>query len=111
MTPQSEYRLDPARRAAVDELIDLIAQRHPGATFTVAPGEDDPSGTYITAIVDTDDPDEVLDLVIDRMLELQIEQGVPVYVVPVRTPERLARLLEKHSWPRRSHLAPLPSLP
>ncbi len=35
---------------------------------------------------------EVVDLVIDRMLELQLAHGIPVYLIPIRTPERVAAL-------------------
>ncbi len=84
--------LDPARQSAVSELIDLVKQRYPTTAFTVGPGEDDQDVTHITAIVDVDDPDEVVDMVIDRMLELQLDHGVPVYLIPIRTPERVAAL-------------------
>jgi hypothetical protein len=36
-------------------------------------------------MVDVDDPDEVVDLVIERVLSLTIDEGVPVHVPPVRT--------------------------
>ena len=42
------------------------------------------------ATVDVDDPDEVVDLVIDRMLALQIDVGLSVHLIPIRTPERTA---------------------
>jgi hypothetical protein len=42
--------------------------------------------------VDVDDADAVLDIVIDRVMELQIEEGLPVHVIPLRTPERVAAL-------------------
>ena len=74
-------------RAAV-ELQRLIKRQHPSATFDVRPGED-PDGTYIWTIVDTDDPDTVLDCVVDRLLELQIDEELPVHVIPIRTPERV----------------------
>jgi len=48
--------------------------------------------THITATIDVDDPDEVVDLVIDRMLELQLDDGIPVYLIPIHTPERVAAL-------------------
>ncbi len=87
------YRsIDSARQQAVAELIDMVRQRYPTASFEVGPGVDDPEGTFITATVDIDDPDMVTDLTIDRELELQIERGMPVYVIPIRTPERVAAL-------------------
>jgi hypothetical protein len=89
--------------AAVDELEALIRSRYPSATFTVGPATDEPDAVHIIATVDLDDPDEVVDLVIDRMLELQIDEGLPVYVIPIRTPERRAAMLarraaDEHSW-------------
>src|SRR5579871_615628 len=67
---------------AIRELEELIARRYPLATFEVGQG-DDPAGTYLIATVDLDDPDDVMDLVIDRLLELQIDQSLPVYVLPL----------------------------
>jgi hypothetical protein len=84
---------DPCVRAAVAELKELIRRHYPTATFTVGPGEDEPGLVHLMATVDVDDPDEVVDLVIERMLELQLDEGVPVYVIPVRTPERVAAML------------------
>jgi hypothetical protein len=48
--------------------------------------------THITIVVELDDRDEVTDLVMDRILELQLEQGIPLYVIPIRTPQRVAAL-------------------
>lgn len=73
---------------AVAELQRRILEQHPGATFDVELGED-PDGTYIWTTVDTDDPDIVLDCVVDRLLELQIDEGLPVHVIPIRSPARV----------------------
>jgi hypothetical protein len=101
--------LDPARQQAVTELAGMVKQRYPTASFAVGPGEDDPAVTHITTTVDIDDPDEVVDLVIDRMLELQIDEGIPVYVIPIRTPERVAVLRQhQRSWERTAEQIPLP---
>jgi hypothetical protein len=97
-----EATLDPQRRAAIQELTALVAQRYPGTSFVVSPGQDDPEATHIIAAVDVADPDEVVDLVIDRMLTLQIEEGIPVHVIPIRTPERVAALLRKQHHLERS---------
>jgi hypothetical protein len=51
--------------------------------------------------VDVDDPDEVLDLVTDRLLELQLDEGIPIFVVPVHTPERIShtmRQVRQQQW-------------
>ena len=79
-------------RQALEELQGIIEQRYPTATFEVSSGEDDPRVVHLTTIVDLDDPDEVLDLVITRVMELQAEEKLPVYVIPVRTPERVVAL-------------------
>jgi hypothetical protein len=96
--------IDPRVRAAVAELQSMIAARYPGATFVVAPGED-PEGTYVTATVDVADTDEVFDVVVERLLELQVEDGVPVYVLPVRPVERVITELRARDAP--SPLVPL----
>jgi hypothetical protein len=82
----------PTIEQAVSELQHLIKTTYPDVTFEVGPGGDDPDGTYIIATVDLDDPDEVTDLVIDRVVAFQVDHRLPVHVVPVRTPERVAQL-------------------
>jgi len=84
--------MSPQMQQALEELQGLIQKRYPTATFVVSRGEDDPEAVHLTTIVDLDDPDEVLDLVINRMMELQVEDKLPVYVIPVRTPARVAAL-------------------
>ena len=73
----------PRMQAAIEELQRLIQQHYPEATFQVEPG-DDPTGMYILATVDVKDMDAVVDVYIDRLLDLQIDEGLAVYVVPVR---------------------------
>ena len=107
MTHERQPASDRALEQAVAELQQLIATHYPGTTFAVGPGGDDPDGTYLTATVDLDDPDEVMDLVIERVLSLQIEDGLPIHVVPVRTPERVARL--QHHRVSRQHLITPPT--
>ncbi len=82
---------DPRIQKAVKELQGLILGRYPQAIFDVAT-EEDPDGIYLRATVD-EDVDDVLDVVMDRLLEFQVEQNLPVYVMPVRPIESvLARL-------------------
>ena len=33
-------------------------------------------------------------LIMDRMLEMQVHEGLPIYLIPLRTPERIAALRE-----------------
>jgi hypothetical protein len=84
--------LSPKMQHALEELQGIIVQHYPTATFAVSRGEDNPEAVHLTTIVDLDDPDEVLDLVINRLMELQVADKLPVYVIPVRTPERVAAL-------------------
>ena len=47
-------------------------------------GIDDPDAIHLEATVNISDVDEVLDLVMDRMMDIQIDEGVPIFVIPVR---------------------------
>jgi len=105
-----EASLDPRRCGAVQELTALVAQAYPEASFTISSGQDDPETTHIIATVDVDDPDEVVDLVIDRMLAIQIDEGLSVHLIPIRTPERTASYRRPASATGRS-AALLPSRP
>ena len=85
------FALDtPRMQAAIMELQGLIRQHYPNTTFEVVHG-DDPIGMYVLATVDVEDTEAVVDVYIDRLLELQIDAGLAVYVVPVRP---LARVLD-----------------
>ena len=97
---------DPRIVAALAELKELIQGRYLMARFEVVEGED-PEGVRLRTIVDLDDPDEVMDLVLERLLALQIDEGLPVYVIPVRTPERIAARLAERKH-QRVHAPPLP---
>jgi len=74
--------LTPRLQRAVDELQHLIRQVDPLATFQVVPGED-PAGTYVLATVDVEDTELVMDAYMDRLLTLQIDEGLPLYVLPL----------------------------
>ena len=92
---QPSDELAPRARSAVDELEALILDRYPDATFRVTRGPDDPETIHLLAMVDVEDTDAVLDAVVDRMMDLQIEGGLPIYVIPVRPPERVLALRNK----------------
>lgn len=77
----------PDIQAAVAELQGIIRNRYPDAHFDVGIGEE-PLGVYITATVDVEDTDEVRDLYTDRIVELQVEERLPVYVITVRPSHR-----------------------
>ena len=44
----------------------------------------DPAGTYVLATVDVEDTELVMDAYMDRLLTLQIDEGLPLYVLPLR---------------------------
>jgi hypothetical protein len=95
MTPEHVLPLDPRTRQAIGELQGLIARRYPTASFEVARAADDPAGIHLVAVVDVEDPNEVADLVVDRVVELQVEERIPIHVIPLRTPERVAASLRE----------------
>src|SRR5436305_349516 len=82
----------PHIQQALDELQRMILQHYPDATFAVSRGEDDPKSIHLNATVDVEDTDEVLDVVIDRVLDLQVEEGLPIHVIPLRP---IGRVLEE----------------
>ena len=86
---------DPRTQDAIEEIQGVIAKHYPTASLSVDPGFD-PDGTYITATVDVDDTDDIYDLVIHRLGQLQVDEGLPLYLSVVQTPERLERLLAEH---------------
>jgi hypothetical protein len=82
---------------AVQELKGLIAARFPQAAFVVEEGCD-PKGLYLVTTVDITDTDEVMAVVGDRLVELQVTEGLPVYVTPLRPVTRvLAQLREREA--------------
>jgi hypothetical protein len=95
MNQEREETLDPRIQGAIDELRQTIRQRYPNAQFQVERGQDEPENIHLITTVDLDDPEEVLDLVLDRMIELEVDERIPVYVIPVRTPERILAELKQ----------------
>lgn len=99
---------EPASRmdSAIAEMKALILARYPEATFESELGKD-PDGTWLTVTVDVDDTDEVFDVVVARLLDMQVEEGIPLYVIPVRPIERI--IAELHN-PVPAWKQPLPFL-
>jgi hypothetical protein len=87
----------PVMHKAVNELKSLITERFPQAAFVVEEGFD-PEGIYLVTTVDIVDTDEVIDAVGDRLVELQVDEGLSVYVTPLRPIERVvAQLREREA--------------
>ncbi len=92
MTTLQTYS-NPRMMAAIDEITGIIRSTYPDTTFTVdVDVVESQESVFVTAVVDVDDPDEVVDCFIDRVLALQIDEGLPLHVVPIRTPDRRDRL-------------------
>ena len=97
MRQESHVPLPPRMEEAVKELKGLITKRFPQASFVVEEGFD-PKGTHLVTTVDIADTDEVVDVIGDRLVELQVTEGLPVYVIPLRPIERvIAQLREQEA--------------
>lgn len=70
-------------KRAVNELKTAILSRYPDATFKVEPGED-PEGIYIITTVHLEDGTEVFDVIGDRLVDMQVDEGLPIHVIPVQ---------------------------
>jgi hypothetical protein len=90
---------------AIEELKRLITERFPDASFVVEEGFD-PEGTYLVTTVDIADTDEVIAVVGDRLVELQVDEGLPIYVTPLRPIDRVIAELRN-----REQTTPPASLP
>ena len=88
MTIEDHMPPTPQVEKALGELKGLIVERFPHATFVAERG-DDPPGTYLVVTVDVEDTDEVYEVVAERLLELQVEEGLRLYVTPIRPVERV----------------------
>ena len=93
MSVERALEHDPRLLAVASELRALIVARYPEATIELMTG-DDPPGLYLVPTVDVDDTEEVAEVVADRLLALQVDEELPIYVFPVRP---LARVLAEAS--------------
>ena len=97
--PEEQPITDPRLLAAVNKLEELVRSHYPEATFSVGHGTDDPEAVHIYATVDLEDTEPVVDVVIERELEL-LAEGPPVHVIPLPTPERNAAILRAQQQAR-----------
>jgi hypothetical protein len=103
MTPEHQFPLSPRMEAAIAEIQRLISSHYPTTTYTVYEW-DDPEGIFVDAIVDTEDLEAVTDLFRDRLLDWQVEDLLPLFVIPERTPEKHAALLAREAAEREASL-------
>jgi len=80
---------------AIEELKTMIRGRYPDAQFEVKRAGDDPRSILLETTVDIDEPEDVLDLVIDRVIDLQIEERLPIHVIPLQPIERVVADLKQ----------------
>jgi hypothetical protein len=99
-TYECRVPITPRMEEAIAEMKERISRRFPTTTYEMYQGED-PVGIYLVAIVDTDDREEVMDLFLDRLVDLQVDEGLPLFVIPERTPERNAAVLAERREARR----------
>lgn len=102
MSLEHDEHLDPRTQLAIDEVCGVIQQHYPGAQFQITRGHDEPVNVHLVTTVDLDDPDEVLDRVNDRLVELQVDERIALYVIPVRPPERILASLQAERRPERT---------
>lgn len=97
--------LAPKMKAAIVDLKATIRQHHPGVVFRIAANPDDPEIVELVAIVDLEDPDQVLDVVIDRQMQIQIHDELPIFVVTERSGERVAAMVKAENATARTSIA------
>jgi uncharacterized protein (DUF433 family) len=108
--PEIQIVITPRAQAALDELQALIAARYPEATFATYTWYDI-AGIYLKATVDVEDVDEVRDVFRDRLLDMQVEDGIPVEVDVRQPPERTwaqTQATREEQWQARKKFASLP---
>lgn len=86
--------ISPRIAEVLAEFHETIARHYPEATFEVQRGEN-PLDIYLVATVDVEDTDEVFSLVRDRMVDVQIDEGLPVYVTVLPPIERVLEQLRR----------------
>lgn len=100
MRTERTPKLRPRMEQAVTELQDLVRQRYPEATFRVSRSPEDPRIIHLMATVDVPDTTEVVEAVLDRVLRLQIDEKLPIHVVPIRPRERVLEMLRAEQQTR-----------
>jgi len=107
MSQEHSVTLTPAMGKAANELKGMISERFPQASFVVEEGFD-PKGIYLVTTVDIADTDEVIDVIGDRLVELQVDEGLPLYVTPLRPIQRVIAELQERKHTTSPSPLPLP---
>jgi len=89
MNRRKSEQLSPQMLQAIDELKTLIKTHYPDAQFEVERAADEPEAILLVTTVDIDTTEDILDLVIDRVIDLQVEDRIPIHVIPLRPIKRV----------------------
>lgn len=79
----------PKMQAAIAELQEMILRNFPKVQFHVHAGED-PRAVYIDALTPDEHTLEIEDLISERELEMHLDEGLEVYVLPIYYPAQTA---------------------
>lgn len=71
----------------INEIKQLVHEKFPDAEFRVGKGPE--PGTYLYATVDVADTDEVRNVVLERIVDIQVDEGLDLYFLPLRPPEKV----------------------
>jgi len=75
----------PRMQAAIAELKGMIEREYPNVQFRVYRGED-PVAVYIDVLTPVDNTLEIGKLISERELQMHLDEGLEVYVVPGYAP-------------------------
>lgn len=79
---------DPEMMRAFSELSDIILQQFPQARIWVSEITDPVSGISLNVEVDTDNSGDVMDLILDRLVEYAVTDGLHIYPLITRPAAR-----------------------
>lgn len=74
---------EPRMQDAIAEIKALVVSRYPDAVFDVFPSAN-VNGVYLRMIVDIEELGDVSDLVLPRVVEMQLDEELPIYPIPER---------------------------
>ena len=93
MRTEREPKVSQRMHRALTELQDLVREHYPDASFRVVRSADDARAIHLLTTVDVPDTTEVVDVVLERVLAFQIDQGLPIHVIPLRPRARVLEML------------------
>lgn len=83
IAPQYDYGInEPRMQDAIAEIKSLVLDDYPDALFKAFPSSN-VNGVYLRIIVDVEEPGDVSDLLLARMVEMHIDEELPIYPIPV----------------------------